>query len=246
MISDQVKSAGCPRCTGKVVVPGKNDLATSNPELVDEWDYLANNPQGITTSTVTAGSGRTVFWICRSCGYKWQSTISNRVYGGNGCPCCAGKAVWSGHNDLATTVPELMKEWDFRKNDRNALRPYEVTRNSNKRAWWICPKGHSWQASINQRTGGHSCPYCCNQRVLTGYNDLASTNPELLREWDYSRNLASGISPCEVTPGNSTKVWWKCVECEHIWLSRINSRTRDKATGCPICGLGLHCKCNSQ
>ena len=58
-----------------------------------------------------------------------------------------------------------------------------------KKVWWTCSKGHDYQATINHRSNGSGCPYCSNYKVLTGYNDLATINPEL---WQFrAREIAN-------------------------------------------------------
>ena len=59
---------------------------------------------------------------------------------------------------------DLVKEWHPTKN--GDLLPSDVTRGSNKKAWWVCEKGHEWEAAINNRTHGKNCPYCSNKKVL--------------------------------------------------------------------------------
>ena len=61
-------------------------------------------------------------------------------------------------NSLAVVNPELAKEWDYEKN--GALRPEHVTICSNKKIFWRCKEGHSWQASVNTRSKGHGCKIC--------------------------------------------------------------------------------------
>ena len=86
---------------------------------------------------------------------------------------------------------------------------------------------------INDKTNGYGCPYCSGHRVLKGYNDLSSTCPELLKDWDYEKNK---IKPDEVTKGSNETVLWKCHICNYEWLSTISNRTILKR-GCPKCGV---------
>ena len=54
--------------------------------------------------------------------------------------------------------PLLAKQWNY---DRNGnLKPSDFTFGSNKKVWWICEKGHEWQAQINVRSRGNGCPIC--------------------------------------------------------------------------------------
>ena len=84
--------------------------------------------------------------------------------------------------------------------------PADLTSGSSKKVWWKCEKGHEYKSSIVNRTKskGTCCPYCSGNKVLKGFNDIASTNPELLKEWDYSKNT---IKPDEVTKGTHKKIW---------------------------------------
>lgn len=140
-----------------------------------------------------------------------------------------GKKLIVGVNDLATTHPNIAKEWDYEKNEK--LKPSDVLTGSRKKVWWKCNKGHEWQAIISSRaSNGNGCPYCANQKVWKGYNDVATTCSELLKEWDYDKNT---IKPEEITKGSNKKVWWICSK-GHSYLSSPARRT-SQGSGCPIC-----------
>ena len=123
-----------------------------------------------------------------------------------------------------------MQEWDYAKNNALNLLPEKLGENSSKVVWWRCPKGHEYDMRIMQRTRGQGCPYCSNTRVLPGFNDLATTHPELISQWDYDKN---SLQPNAVTHGSHEKVWWKC-EQGHSYQQAINKKTSRK-TGCPVC-----------
>ncbi len=215
---------GCPYCSGRYIIKGKNDLQTINPVLAKEWNYLKNN--GLTSVDVTSNSEKKVWWKC-SKGHEWQARIADRN-SGHGCPYCAGQKVLRGENDLQTINPTLAKEWHYEKN--NGLMPTDVMPNSSKKAWWKCSKGHEWQATIADRSSGCGCPYCAGKKVAKGYNDLQTVNPTLAKEWHYEKN--NGLTPVDVTSNSGKKVWWKCSK-GHEWQARIANRNR--GSGCPIC-----------
>lgn len=133
--------------------------------------------------------------------------------------------------NLAIEFPDIAKEWNYDKNGE--LIPEMFVANSNKKVWWKCVQGHEWQAAIVHRTSRNDgCPYCGNRRVLVGYNDLATCNPELISEWDEERNT---IRPCEVVPGSSKVVFWIC-PCGHSYKKAVRERTGIKGRGgCPYC-----------
>ncbi|MFA7101153.1 MAG: zinc-ribbon domain-containing protein, partial [Bacilli bacterium] len=60
---------------------------------------------------------------------------------------------------------ELMKEWNWDKNQANGVSPDTLTCGSGKKVWWKCSKGHEWQASIYSRTYGVGCPICAGKQV---------------------------------------------------------------------------------
>lgn len=224
LICHRNKGSGCPFCASKKVLKDYNDLQTINPELTKEWNYQKNG--SLTPSDVTVGSNKRVWWKC-SMGHEWQATICNRNQG-NKCPYCLSKKASTGINDLQTVNPTLSLEWNYEKN--NGLTPSDVLPNSEKKVWWKCQKGHEWQAMIGDRNRGNGCPYCSNQKVLKGYNDLQTINPDLANEWNYGRN--SDLTPFDVTQGSNKKVWWKCKK-GHEWQAVISSRA--SGNGCPIC-----------
>ncbi|MBO5368412.1 hypothetical protein J6A32_07280 [Methanocorpusculum sp.] len=222
---------GCPYCGGRKAWKGFNDLATLYPNLAKEWHPTKNGD--LTPSDITIGSNRRVWWQCEK-GHEWKAVVYSRIEG-NGCPYCSGNKVWRGFNDLATTHPNLAKEWHPTKN--GDLTPFDVTKGSNKRVWWICKNGHEWDSTVSNRVRGHNCPVCIGQRVLAGFNDLTTTHPDLAKEWHPTKN--GTLKPTEVNAGSNKKVWWKC-NMGHEWSAVISSRTSKNAVGCPKCADQLH------
>jgi DNA-directed RNA polymerase subunit RPC12/RpoP len=175
-IHSRNRGYGCPYCANLFVLPGYNDLSTRNPELAAEWDRDKNYP--LQPTDVGANSGQRVWWVCRH-GHTWQAAVSHRN-GGSGCHVCAGKLIVNGVNDLATRFPEIAEQWDSGKNGE--LTPDGIAPYSSRKIWWRCHEGHSWLATVRNRTSGNGCPYCSGQAVLAGFNDLASKKPALAAE----------------------------------------------------------------
>ena len=61
---------------------------------------------------------------------------------------------------------------------------------------------------MDRTRGTNGCPYCGNKKVLAGFNDLASIEPEIAAEWHPTLNGA--LTPEMVTAGSNRKVWWLC------------------------------------
>ena len=214
---------GCPYCSGNKVWVGFNDIPTTHPEIADEWDYDKNGD--LRPEQFSAGADVKIWWKCCD-GHSWQSLIYSRK--NHGCPICAGNVLAVGINDLQTVNPNLAAEWDFEKNGN--LRPESVAVNDKRKAWWICSKGHSWQAAIYSRNAGKGCPYCNHKYVLAGFNDLTTLAPQLIAEWDYEKNEL--LRPESFMSTSHKSVWWKCKR-GHSWKTQIANRRN--GCGCPYC-----------
>ena len=176
------------------------------------------------------------WWICEK-GHEWRAVIASRtMYGGRGCPYCSGYLV-TDENRLSIHYPEVAKQWHPTKN--GALTSYDVTYATHRKAWWLCERGHEWDAVIVSRTkGGHGCRYCAieinaelRQRP-TDENRLSIKSPEIAKEWHPTKN--GDLTPHNRRNGSNEKVWWLC-DNGHEWEAVISSRTL-AGNGCPYCG----------
>ncbi|UCH95873.1 MAG: zinc-ribbon domain-containing protein, partial [Candidatus Aminicenantes bacterium] len=217
------KKYGCLKCYLNKATPEYN-LAVVKPKLVKEWHPVKN--KGLSPAKITPGSSKKVWWLCEE-GHEWIASVSDRNRG-SGCPECSRtrKRVTPEHN-LAVKNPALAKEWNLEKNGR--LTPGKVAPNSNKKVWWICDKGHEWKASIGTRNKGRGCPWCGKRLPSPEYN-FAVVNPAAAQEWHPVKN--KDLSPRDVTPGSTRKVWWRCKN-GHEWMAKVTDRNRK--SGCPIC-----------
>ena len=202
----------------------ENSILFSNPQIAKEWDYGKNG--NLKPEHFVANSNKKVWWKCQK-GHEWQTSIASRN-SGYGCPYCSGLYAIKGETDLRTVNPILAKEWNYEKN--GYLKPEQFTANSGEKVWWKCNKGHEWQAKIYHRNNGSGCPYCSGRFSVNGENDLQTVNPALAKEWNYARN--SGLTPIDVMPNSSKKVWWKCSE-GHEWQASIAHR--NDGCACPYC-----------
>ncbi|MBR0428254.1 MAG: hypothetical protein IJK18_08675 [Clostridia bacterium] len=207
-------------------------IRNNKNNLLHEWDYDNNQKM---PNQYTWCSGQKIAWKC-SKNHTWKTTIAHRVTDNTGCPVCSNRVILKGYNDLGTLFPNIAKEWNFKKNE--GLAPENVTIGSHRKVWWICEKGHEWQAAIYSRKH-NGCAVCSGKRLWKGENDLETyckQNLEkmyLLLEWNYKENIQS---PSEVTAHCDKKVYWICNN-GHKWSATISSRV-DQENNCP--------RCNSQ
>lgn len=219
-------SRGCPICANRKILPGFNDLATTHPNLVAQWDPEKN--EELTPAQVSASSKRKAWWSCEN-GHTWKAAIYSRVEGA-GCPVCANRKIIAGINDLATTHSAIAAEWHPTKN--MDLTPQKISYGYDKKVWWRCARGHEWEASpITRVKMGAGCPVCANYVVNSGYNDLETMFPQIAAEWHPTKN--GQLTPRQVVFGSNRAVWWQC-KLGHEWCATIVGRTR-ATNACPYC-----------
>jgi len=213
-VKDRQRS-GCPFCSGRNVIAGKNDLATLHPAIASEahgWDPL----------TVHAKSHAKRTWQC-SIGHRYEAIVHNRTINDSGCPFCSGNKVLVGYNDCATVRPDLVIQainCDLAG----------ITAGSSRIVKWRCRVGHEWTASVKSRLRGTDCPVCSGNQVLQGFNDLVTTHP------DVASQLVNA-DPTKFSRGSKQLLSWQC-QYGHVWEASPNSRTngwRGTITGCPTC-----------
>lgn len=234
----------CYICSGQVVFCGFNDLLTTDPYLLPLWNFDKNTT--ISPYEVSRGSSKKVWWQCDICGHEWLASISN-VVGGRRCPLCAKHRHYTTfiknrlNNGLSfgDCFSNLLHMWDYQKN--KDINPFELFSTSRQIVWWKCNNGHSFKKSIvamckTALNGDNLCRYCDGIGVVRGKNDLATTYPELLYDWDYEKN--SQYTPYTIAFGSTKHIWWKCHVCGHEWQAAPNSRT-NLHSGCPECARHL-------
>jgi hypothetical protein len=128
--------------------------------------------------------------------------------------------------NLKVVNPGLSSHWHPMKN--GDLTPEDVTPGSQKKVWWICAKGHEWQAIIRMRTSVNTvCPHCLNKGAEY---KLTLSNPELAKMWHPEKN--GNLTPADVTANSVNTVWWLCKK-GHEWQEKVY--LQDRSQGCPFC-----------
>ena len=219
---------GCPFCAGQRPIPGVTDLASTNPDLAQEWHPTENG--SLTPQDVMRGSKKKVWWL-GVCGHEWEATVAGRS-SGHGCPYCAGRKLLAGFNDLESQRPDLAAEWHPNKNGQ--LTPRDVTVGTHRRVWGKDTHGHEWEATVVDRANGYGCPYCAGRKLYPDFNDLESQRPDLAKEWHPTKN--GQLTPRDIIVGARRRVWWKDA-FGHEWEASVVGRVRGR--GCPYCS-GLH------
>jgi hypothetical protein len=220
------RGAGCLVCSNKRVLAGFNDLQTKNPSLASQWHPTKNGD--LLPSAVFPSSNKKAWWICpTNAQHEWRESPHNQAKSIRGCPFCSNKRILAGDNDLESLFPQVASKWDYEKN--GTLKPSQVSIGTPRSVFWLCDLGHSFSSPVvNMRRKGAGCPYCSSKALLEGFNDLASTHPELLIL--YSPNNL--IAPTQIMAGSDVRLKWIC-EANHEWISQV--KNVKKGDRCPVC-----------
>lgn len=223
-------NSNCPYCGNRKILKGFNDLASRAPELASEWHptkNLSKNGDILTAEEVAYKSGYRAWWQCER-GHEWNVTVDGRFRTKSRCPYCSGSRIIPGESDFATLNPTVAAEWHPTKN--GSLLASQVAPTHQGKVWWLGACGHEWETTPEKRKLGRGCPYCAFQRLLKGFNDLATTHPEIAKTWHPTKN--GDLTPDQVIGGNREKLWWQC-EKGHEWEASINKRKIGR--GCHYC-----------
>lgn len=228
----------------------KRTYVSDCPDLLLEWDYERNNGLFSPDEVMTGNTKLPINWVCTTCGHKWVAPVQRRHHKMSGCPKCAKKIsrLKKGINDLASQRPDLLKEWDYERN--NPIRtPDEITiGNGSIKVHWICSTcGHRWSSTVYNRTHQNSgCPECGKRRIsdknrkrrFDANKSLVALYPDIAAEWHPTKNAPKDVS--EIMPGCNDDVWWLCATCGTEFHTRVCNRTGYKHAGCPTCNQHMH------
>ena len=220
----EVHDDSCPYCNHTQLKTGNNDLTITNPQLAAEWSPNNTKP----ANEVGEWQAYVAYWICPECGSEYRCEVRNRSIGDDSCPVCTNKRVEKGINDLATTDPDiaaLLSPNNERKADT-------LMRSFSMGAEWICPTcGGEYPRRICEKAPDDSdCPYCHGTKVLTGYNDLATTDPDLATLYSSKNDKPASM----VQKDWNKYVYWECPECHYVYARKLNEKAPYNSD-CPAC-----------
>jgi superfamily II DNA or RNA helicase len=143
MLSD----SSCPSCRRG---PTTSSIAKARPGLVPLWNAEKNGDRS--PSTVDVAHAGNAWWRCPK-GHDFQRPPLIMIRDSD-CPICA-----VAEKSLAITNQAVAAEWHPKRNGE--ITPTQVGADHVMNAWWLCPNGHEYQATVRSRArGSRSCPTC--------------------------------------------------------------------------------------
>lgn len=197
------------------------------PHAVPYWDFKKNYP--VTPSNIRPSSEIKFWWLCPACQHSWEQDpyhVCKRKK--KVCSKCSEQQASDKYN-FAVIAPYAALEWHPQKN--GDFHPEEFTPKTAKKFWFLCKKGHEFEASLANRTAGKGCPYCVGRKV-SRENSLACKAPAVAALWDYSSN--GDLTPWDLTAGSDKTISWSCTKM-HSWKAKVYKMVKIRTIHCPKC-----------
>lgn len=172
-----------------------------NPEIEKYWDYQKN--KNIQPCKITPHSIKSVYWKCLN-GHSFKARVSEFLSKKDKCSYCCNKKTDLTNNNLLIFTPEIKEYWS----DKNTKQLQNLSPSSNYKAILECSLGHEFRRSIGKIISRNfNCPYCSNHLLLSGFNDLKTKFPSILKHWDYNKNT---MDPSQVKFNSTHEYYWVC------------------------------------
>jgi hypothetical protein len=158
---------------------------------------------------------------CDKCkNYEFPMSPSNFLKGER-CPKCAGK--YKTHEEFSEEVKILNPNIIIIGQYKTAIETIKVK----------CLKcTGEWEPIASSLSQGSGCPYCTNQKILIGFNDMWTTNPNLAK---LLVNVEDGYG---YTQKSNKRLDWKCPDCGEIIKNKKISDVNRSGLVCLKCSDG--------
>ena len=95
----------------------------------------------------------------------FQQTPRDHIHSQAGCSTCAItkrqetklKILIESKQTLGDLYPELLKQWDYERND---VDPFCISPHTKIHVHWVCVRGHKTFSSLTNKVNGSGCKYC--------------------------------------------------------------------------------------
>ncbi len=142
-----VSDPACPTCA---LGPRTTFVADSAPALARLWHTEKNG--ALTPATIDVAHTGPIWWRCDN-GHEFQKPPLLMARDAS-CAVCAAS-----EKSLAVTSPNVAAEWHPKRNGE--ITPAQVDPDHVMNAWWLCPNGHEYQATVRSRVrANRRCPTC--------------------------------------------------------------------------------------
>ena len=201
-----------------------------NDQYICELEKIHNG--NIISLEVFNGMNKKILHKCIRHDYCFYIKPANIVYRKQGCRYCGYEKVAIAERDSLESVKQKI----FNKcgNEFELLDDNYINNSTKMKFLHNLDDGshHTFYATANNILSGQGCGVCHGQQICIGYNDIATTNPNI------ASLFANQDEAKLYTQWSGQKVDFKCPNCGHIIKKTISMVSRDGGISCPICGDG--------
>lgn len=188
------------------------------------WDYKNNAP--LTPRNVSTKSSIEVYWLCPndSTHKGWKAPIHS-VTNGYGCKICSKRRRYTTEEWIIEAKSVHMDKYDYsRVIYIDAMTPIDI----------ICSKHGVFTQTPSQHLSGRGCPFCAGLAFHPN-DSLSNTYPQLIKEWDYERNISKyNVKPYKISIHDTRRFYWHCNYGKpHSYHATI--RQRLNGSKCAVC-----------
>lgn len=175
-----------------------------------------------------------VKYKCLKHNFEWDGRPNMVMHGSTSCPYCQHERRIEILSDTLDSLKEkIFKKWgnEFEVLDTEYIdykHKMHFRHNLNDGTSHIV---YSYPNRILCEDNG--CPVCSGMQVSKGYNDIATTDPEIA-SW-----FANKEETYIYAKHSNKKVDFKCPNCGHIVHKCINQVSSDRDIRCPVCKDGI-------
>lgn len=227
-----LNDAGCPYCGRRLTLEGFNSAECLDAGILHLWHPTKNGD--LKPSQVSDRTAKRIWLQCPTCGYEWRESLRGTRKESRKCPSChggRGHYLAKGSNDLGSKRPDVARQLDPELN--GGLRAEDLHAHAGAMVWWRGPCGHVWREKVSMRSMrvDDSCPYCSGRKVLAGFNDLATTHPDIAAMWHPRMNKR--LKPTGAQAVSRKPAWWRG-ECGHVYQMAVRDRGEGQAGLLPV------------
>ena len=173
------------------------------------------NKRNITILGEYQGTNKKIKVICNNCGDVWDAWPSD-LLSNHGCMRCgkkrAGMKLALSHDEFLSRIQECSPNVTVISRYVNFYTDVTVKYDCN----------HILDVDPKILLRGNGCPYCSGHRVLVGFNDVWTTNPEI------AKLLADPLDGYKYTKGSNQKVRFRCPDCGDVSYKSLLQISRYK------------------
>lgn len=166
---------------------------------------------------------------CMKHNVYWDVSPFNFLQHSNGCEQCQKEVLDEYYKKIRKTNEQFIIEVEALG---TGIVPIEEYHGCHKSMQFKCKYGHIWYSTPHDILDGYGCPYCAGQKILIGFNDLWTTDP------DVAKMLSDPNVGYEVSRGSKRMVDWTCPKCGKHKMS-YPKQVVSYGLACSACSDGI-------